>query len=177
MDLLTKLPEMSDDALANLRTNAKRLQHSGTPAQRTDAAALLPAVEAEIGARRLAKVKATRTAPRDAISAGRSRLLRAQRSAPRLQETFPRSRSHRWSRSQPFPARSVGKSPSERRRDCCFVGTRNDGGGREGRNRRSHTNSTVDEYATNGVRAQELTVLLYISAISKRDKVCQAQFS
>jgi hypothetical protein len=64
MDLLTKLPEMSDDALANLRTNAKRLQHSGTSAQRTDAAALLPAVEAEIGARRLAKVKATRSTPR-----------------------------------------------------------------------------------------------------------------
>ena len=64
MDLLTKLPEMSDDALANLRTNAKRLQHSGTPVQRTDAAALLPAVEAEIGARRLAKVKATRSTPR-----------------------------------------------------------------------------------------------------------------
>jgi hypothetical protein len=64
MDLLTKLPEMSDDALANLRTNAKRLQHSGTPAQKTDAAALLPAVEAEIGARRLAKVKATRSSPR-----------------------------------------------------------------------------------------------------------------
>ena len=64
MDLLTKLPEMSDDALANLRTNAKRLQHSGTPAQRTDAAALLPAVEDEIGARRLAKVKATRSSPR-----------------------------------------------------------------------------------------------------------------
>ncbi len=64
MDLLTKLPEMSDDALANLRTNAKRLQNSGTPAQQTDAAALLPAVEAEIGARRLAKVKATRSAPR-----------------------------------------------------------------------------------------------------------------
>ena len=64
MDLLTKLPEMSDDALANLRTNAKRLQLSGTQAQRTDAAALLPAVEAEIGARRLAMVKATRSAPR-----------------------------------------------------------------------------------------------------------------
>jgi len=61
MDFLTKLPEMSDDALANLRTNAKRLQHSGTPAQQSDAAALLPAVEAEIGARRLAKVKATRS--------------------------------------------------------------------------------------------------------------------
>jgi hypothetical protein len=66
MDLLAKLPEMSDDALANLRTNAERLQHSGTPTQRSDAAALLPAVEAEIGARRLAKVKATRTAvPKD----------------------------------------------------------------------------------------------------------------
>jgi hypothetical protein len=64
MDLLTKLPEMSDDALANLRTNARRLQHSGTPTQQTDAAALLPAVEAEIGARRLAKVKATRSAVR-----------------------------------------------------------------------------------------------------------------
>lgn len=64
MDLLTKLPEMSDDALANLRTNAKRLQQSGTATQRSDAAALLPAVEAEIGARRLAKVKATRSVVR-----------------------------------------------------------------------------------------------------------------
>ena len=64
MDLLTKLPEMSDDALANLRTNARRLQHSGTPTQQSDAAALLPAVEAEIGARRLAKVKTTRSVAR-----------------------------------------------------------------------------------------------------------------
>ena len=69
MDLLTKLPEMSDDALANLRTNAKRLQQSGTPVQRSDAAALLPAVEAEIGARRLAKVKATR----QTVAKGRTR--------------------------------------------------------------------------------------------------------
>jgi hypothetical protein len=72
MDLLTKLPEMSDDSLVNLRTNARRLQQSGTPAQRTDAAALLPAVEAEIGARRLAKVKATRTtAPKPRAKAPR----------------------------------------------------------------------------------------------------------
>jgi hypothetical protein len=62
MDLITKLPEMSDDALTNLRTNAKRLQQSGTPAQRSDATNLLPAVEAEMGARRLARVKATRVA-------------------------------------------------------------------------------------------------------------------
>src|SRR5713101_3963386 len=61
MDMITKLPEMSDDALVNLRTNAKRLQQSGNPGQRSNAAALLPAVEAEIAARRLAKVKATRS--------------------------------------------------------------------------------------------------------------------
>ena len=66
MDLVAKLPEMSDDSLANLRTNAKRLQHSGTPAQRSDAAALLPAVEAEIGARRLARVQVTRSTVRTA---------------------------------------------------------------------------------------------------------------
>ena len=61
MDMITKLPEMSDDALANLRTNAKRLQLSGTPSQQSDATVLLPAVEAELGARRLARVKAART--------------------------------------------------------------------------------------------------------------------
>lgn len=72
MDMITKLPEMSDDALANLRTNAKRLQQSGTAAQQTNAAALLPAVEAEIGARRQAKVKATRSvAPKDRTRAAR----------------------------------------------------------------------------------------------------------
>jgi hypothetical protein len=72
MDLITKLPEMSDDALTNLRTNAKRLQQTGTPTQRSDAAALLPAVEAELGARRLARVKATRTA----AAKGRTRRTR-----------------------------------------------------------------------------------------------------
>jgi RNA-binding protein YhbY len=61
MDMRTKLPEMSDDALANLRSNAKRLQQSGTTAQKSEAAALLPDVEAEIGARRLAKVRVTRS--------------------------------------------------------------------------------------------------------------------
>jgi len=72
MDLITKLPDMSDDALANLRTNAKRLQQSGTPAQRSDAAALLPAVEAEIGARRLARIQAPRSTARTVRpSAGR----------------------------------------------------------------------------------------------------------
>jgi hypothetical protein len=65
MDMITKLPEMSDDALSNLRTNAKRLQEKGSPHQRSNAAVLLPAVEAEIGARRLARVKAARAASKD----------------------------------------------------------------------------------------------------------------
>jgi len=78
MDMITKLPEMTDDALVNLRTNAKRLQLSGNPTQRTDAAALLPAVEAEIGARRLAKVQATRKAAggRKKAAGGRKKATR-----------------------------------------------------------------------------------------------------
>jgi hypothetical protein len=78
MDLIPKLPEMSDDALTNLRTNAKRLQQSGTPTQRTDAAALLPAVEAEMGARRLARVKAVRTTKPKAPSR-RARMVKEPR--------------------------------------------------------------------------------------------------
>jgi hypothetical protein len=81
MDLLAKLPEMSDDALANLRTNARRLQQSGTPAQRSNAAALLPAVEAEIGARRLAKVGAARRT----MAESRPRAARAAKPASRKQ--------------------------------------------------------------------------------------------
>src|SRR5260370_5586114 len=82
MDMITKLPEMSDDALVNLRTNAKRLQQSGNPSQRSNAATLLPAVEAEIGARRLAKVNATRSAlPNERTGATRP-AKRAQREAP-----------------------------------------------------------------------------------------------
>jgi len=78
MDLITKLPEMSDDALTNLRTNARRLQQTGTPTQWTDAAALLPAVEAEMGARRLARVKAARTpAPKERVR--RPRVVKASR--------------------------------------------------------------------------------------------------
>ena len=63
MDMIAKLPAMSDDALSNLRTNAKRLQLTGSAGQRSEAAVLLPAVEAEMSARRVARVKAIRTAP------------------------------------------------------------------------------------------------------------------
>ena len=73
MDMIAKLPEMTDDALSNLRSNAKRLQQTGSQNQRSDAALLLPAVEAEIGARRLAKAKAARAAAKDKPRAVRPR--------------------------------------------------------------------------------------------------------
>lgn len=54
-DIATKLPAMTDDALATLRANAERLENSGTPPQRTAAAALLPAIRAEVAARVVAR--------------------------------------------------------------------------------------------------------------------------
>jgi hypothetical protein len=86
MDMITKLPEMSDDALANLRSNAKRLEQSGNPGQRSEAAVLLPAVEAEIAARRLAKVKATRSAA-PAATRERTRTTRPVKRAKRASAT------------------------------------------------------------------------------------------
>lgn len=71
MDLLEKLPELTDDALGNLRSNAARLQTSGTAAQRNDAALLLPAVEAELSARRQAKL--LRRAPAGSTASRRSK--------------------------------------------------------------------------------------------------------
>ncbi len=55
MDILEKLPALPDDALNNLRANAARLEQTGSPAQRTSASALLPAIEAELSARQAAK--------------------------------------------------------------------------------------------------------------------------
>ena len=56
MDLKINLPTMADDELSNLRTNARRLIDSGTTAQKTAAAALMPSIEAELDARTAAKV-------------------------------------------------------------------------------------------------------------------------
>jgi hypothetical protein len=54
MDITAKLPAMASDALANLHANAKRLGAEGTAAQRASATALLPAIEAELSARKAA---------------------------------------------------------------------------------------------------------------------------
>ena len=55
MTLLDKLPGMADDALSNLHANAVRLGAAGSPGQRASAAQLLPALEAELAARKAAK--------------------------------------------------------------------------------------------------------------------------
>lgn len=56
MDLKTQLPTLEDTELANIRNNAQRLLTSGTAAQRTAAAALLPSIEAEWASRTAAKL-------------------------------------------------------------------------------------------------------------------------
>ena len=59
MDLIAKLPAMEDAALAVLHDNAERLEQSGTKAQKSAAAALLPALETELANRRAAKLAAS----------------------------------------------------------------------------------------------------------------------
>ena len=61
MDLAAKLPEMEDTALVVLRENAGRLEQTGTSAQKAAAAALMPALDAELEKRRAAKLAAART--------------------------------------------------------------------------------------------------------------------
>jgi hypothetical protein len=55
MTMVDKLPGMADDALKNLHANAVRLGEAGTAQQRASATALLPAIEAEMSARKAAK--------------------------------------------------------------------------------------------------------------------------
>jgi hypothetical protein len=82
MDLTARLPSMEDTALAVLRENAARLELSGTAAQKSAAAALLPAIEAELATRREAK-RAELAARRAAKSGstGRSKRATAKRAA------------------------------------------------------------------------------------------------
>ena len=59
MDFIAKLPAMEDAALAALHNNAERLEQSGRKAQKSAAAALLPALETELANRRAAKLAAS----------------------------------------------------------------------------------------------------------------------
>jgi hypothetical protein len=55
-----KLLEMEDAALAVLHENAERLERSGTKSQQAAAAALMPAIQAELATRRAAKLAQAR---------------------------------------------------------------------------------------------------------------------
>lgn len=58
VDLRERVPQMSDDALATLAANARRLLETGSKKQQASAADLMPVVEAELAARRAAKDEA-----------------------------------------------------------------------------------------------------------------------
>lgn len=72
MDLATKLPTMDDTELATLYANAERLMQTGTSAQQSAAAALMPSIKAELAARSAAK-RVTRAKPAIAKRAMRAR--------------------------------------------------------------------------------------------------------
>jgi hypothetical protein len=77
MDLVAKLPQMTDDALQTLATNARRLANgTGTPSQQSDARTVLPAIDAELASRRVAKLAKAR-----ADSAGTRKVAKAKKSA------------------------------------------------------------------------------------------------
>jgi hypothetical protein len=85
MDLIARLPALEDAALAVLHQNAERLEQTGTSVQRTAAAALIPAIEAELAARRAAKQAelAARRAAKAADPKSGAKRVAAKRSAKR----------------------------------------------------------------------------------------------
>lgn len=58
VDLRTRVPQMTDDALETLLGNAQRLIDSGSKLQRAGATDLIPVIEAELAERAAAKVAA-----------------------------------------------------------------------------------------------------------------------
>jgi hypothetical protein len=78
--ILAKLPSMDEAALTVLQGNAERLIRIGTKTQQANATAVLPAIEAELAARREAKaikVKEAAAARREAAKE-RKRTLEAK---------------------------------------------------------------------------------------------------
>lgn len=58
VDLRERVPQMSDDALSTLLSNARRLIDSGSKLQQNSATALIPVLEAELAARDAVKAEA-----------------------------------------------------------------------------------------------------------------------
>ena len=65
MAMADLIPGMDDKALANLHSNALRLQESGAPKQQAQAAELLPLIDAELADRK-AKLPPKKTPVRKA---------------------------------------------------------------------------------------------------------------
>lgn len=51
MNLIDKLPDLTDEGVVNLLANARRLEQTGTPQQQAACAEALPAIEAEANRR------------------------------------------------------------------------------------------------------------------------------
>lgn len=62
MDLIERLPGMTDDDLGTLVSNAERLAQTGTAKQQQAAQAMLPAIQTEVARRR--DLKPAKRAPR-----------------------------------------------------------------------------------------------------------------
>jgi hypothetical protein len=62
LEILAKLPLMDEAALTVLQGNAERLLRIGTKTQQASATAVMPAIEAELAARREAKSSKLRAA-------------------------------------------------------------------------------------------------------------------
>ena len=68
MAIADRIPDLSDKELEQLRTNAVRLQASGSPAQRQQAEELLPLLGVALEERRLARGAASTTARRESAA-------------------------------------------------------------------------------------------------------------
>ena len=55
MNMLERIPEMTDQELATLHGNAQRLESAGAPAQQKAAAEMMPAITAELAEREARK--------------------------------------------------------------------------------------------------------------------------
>ncbi len=56
--MIDRIPQMTDDELANLSNNVQRLAMEGTDKQKLAAAAMLPALGAELALRKVGKKQA-----------------------------------------------------------------------------------------------------------------------
>ncbi len=77
VDLRERVPQMSDDALATILGNARRLIESGSKQQQSSAAGLIPVLEAEQAARDAAKAEAQ--AAKKAAAAARKPSVKKQK--------------------------------------------------------------------------------------------------